>query len=441
MSIDQNVLNSEPVNLLGRMYADEYAAQRGTPDQIPSMLNAIGACAGFAAQIAVWRELISPALRDPGDFLILATTKLNEHFLFGDAINLFLFATMADRLSFLSLAGGSLRNASELPDIGELARHVAASIGSDQFGRPRLPSGIDLPELPYAALTRTWKKAARTLQNCRDYRAGEWPALLGAVAKNLMDANPQLSPAGAVKILLEAAVPISKLDPAIVEHSGIPAPKFSNWSNRAVRPENHRKIVDEVRAAMPPMPPRILARAIADPIIGFANLAGERCEAIVSQDRASIGRLFPGRDRFTATSIPKCNILFLYCTLSPSGEVSGFATPLRDLIGISQAALAVIASELPADNLKNQEFVRSLARGDNAAVDLVITLNRNGEAFGRFFHSLFEMMLNGVSMPMAWVTLAPQGPYPPPDVAEMIFHMERGGAAFASEHTAQLPSR
>jgi hypothetical protein len=42
---------------------------------------------------------------------------------------------------------------------------------------------------------------------------------------------------------------------------------------------------------------------------------------------------------------------------------------------------------------------------------------------------------------MAWVTLAPQGPYPPPDVAEMIFHMERGGAAFASEHTAQLPSR
>jgi hypothetical protein len=440
MSIDQNVLNSEPVNLLGRMYADEYAARSGAPDQIPSMLNAVGACAGFAAQIAVWRELISPALRDPGDFLILATTKSGSNYLFGDSLNLFLFATMADRLSFLSLAAGSLRNASELPDLGELARHVATSIGSDQFGHPRLPSGIHVPELPHAALTKTWKKAARILQNCRDFRAGEWPALLGAVAKNLIDANPEVFPASAVKILLEAAVPISKLDPAMVEDSGIPAPKFSNWSHRAIRPENHREIVDEVRAVMPPMPPRILARAIADPIIGFANLAGEHYETIVSKDRISLGRLFPGRDRFTTTSIPKCNILFLYCTLSSSGEVSGFATPLRDLIGISQAAVAVIASEVPADNLKNQEFIRSLAKGDNAAVDLVITLNRNGEAFGRFFHSLFEMMLNGVSMPMAWVTLAPQGPYPPPDVPEMIFHMERGGAAFAPEHAAQLPS-
>jgi hypothetical protein len=429
MSIDQNVLNSEPVNLLGRMYAAEYAAQSCTPDQIPSILNAIGASAGFAAQIAVWRELISPGLRDPGDFLILATTNSGSNYLFGDAINLFLFATLADRLSFLSLAAGSLRNASELPDIGEIARHVATSIGSDQFGQPRLPSGIELLELPHAALTKTWKKAARILQNCR---AGEWPALLGAVAKNLIDANLQaFSPTTAVKILLEAAVPMSKLDPAMVEHSGIPAPKFSNWSNRAVRPENHREIVGEVRAVMPAMPPKILARVIADPIIGFANLAGTHCEAIIAHDHASIGGLFPGKSRVTAASIPECNILFLYCTLLPSGKVSGYEATLRELIAKSRATAAVIASEVSADTLQNPDFVKSLARGDNAAVDLVITLNRNGEAFGRFFRSLFDLMLTGVSMPMAWVTLAPQGPYASDDNPGMIFHTEAGGLTFA----------
>jgi hypothetical protein len=428
MSIDQNVLNSEPVNLLGRMYADEYAARSGAPDQIPSMLNAIGACAGFAAQIAVWRELISPALKDPGDFLILATTKSGSNYLFGDSLNLFLFATMTDRLSFLSLAAGSLRNATELPDLGELARHVATSIGSDQFGRPRPPSGIHLPDLPHAALTKTWKKAARILQNCR---AAEWPALLGAVAKNLIDANLQvLPPATAVKILLEAAIPMSKLDPAMVEHCGIPAPKFSNWSNRALRPENHREIVGEVRAVMPAMPAKILARAIADPTIGFANLAGPHCETIVAQDHASIGGLFPGRCQVTAASIPECNILFLYCTLLPSGKVSGYETSLRDLIGTSRATAAVIASEVPADLLKNEEFVKSLARGANAAVDLVITLDRNGETFGRFFKSLFELMLTGVSMPMAWVTLAPQGPDASNDNPSMIFHAEAGGVMF-----------
>jgi hypothetical protein len=90
----------------------------------------------------------------------------------------------------------------------------------------------------------------------------------------------------------------------------------------------------------------------------------------------------------------------------------------------------VIASEVSADLLKNEEFVKSLARGANAAVDLVITLDRNGEAFGRFFKSLFELMLTGVSMPMAWVTLAPQGPDASNDNPGMIFHAEAGGVMF-----------
>ena len=93
--------------------------------------------------------------------------------------------------------------------------------------------------------------------------------------------------------------------------------------------------------------------------------------------------------------------------------------------------MAVIASEVRADTLQNPDFVKSLARGDNAAVDLIITVNRNGEAFGRFFRSLFELMLTGVSMPMAWVTLAPQGPYASEDNPDMIFHTEAGGLTFA----------
>jgi hypothetical protein len=46
-------------------------------------------------------------------------------------------------------------------------------------------------------------------------------------------------------------------------------------------------------------------------------------------------------------------------------------------------------------------------------VTLVITTNRIGEAFGCFFWSLFQQMFAGVSMPMAWVTLAPQVPARP----------------------------
>ena len=40
---------------------------------------------------------------------------------------------------------------------------------------------------------------------------------------------------------------------------------------------------------------------------------------------------------------------------------------------------------------------------------LVLTLERKGENFVKFFSSLFRLMAKGQTMPMAWVRLAPQG--------------------------------
>jgi hypothetical protein len=85
MSIDADVLNSEPAHLLSSMYATEYPPQSlpREPSPVPSMLNALGACAGFAAQVAVWRELVLPTKRNPGEFFVYAITKSRETFFFG----------------------------------------------------------------------------------------------------------------------------------------------------------------------------------------------------------------------------------------------------------------------------------------------------------------------------------------------------------------------
>jgi hypothetical protein len=160
MSIDAEVLNSEPAHLLSSMYATEYPP-RSLPRErspVPSMLNALGACAGFAAQVAVWRELVLPTKRNPGDFFVYAITKSRETFFFGEAINLFLSSMMPDRMSFLSLAATGVSNVSELLDIGELATHVSRTLGTEAFGRPRVPPSVKVPELPRGA--RTWGKAA-----------------------------------------------------------------------------------------------------------------------------------------------------------------------------------------------------------------------------------------------------------------------------------------
>jgi hypothetical protein len=432
MTIDANVLSSQPVESLCEMYAAEYVGQpiARIPRPLPAMLNALGACAGFASQVAVWRELILPANRNPGDFLAYAATKAREIFFFGEAINQFLFSTGPDRLSFLSLAASTLASASELPDIGELAAHVARSVGDASFGRPRVPPSVDLPEFPQPALIRTWGSATKILH---ERRPSEWPALFGAAANNIVNSNRTFVPPPiALRIMLEAAVPMSKLNPALIEDSGVRLPSLTNWSMRAVRPENVREIVAEVRAVMPAMPPRISARprVISSPKIVFLNLSGASGEAIAARDQAEIGIVFRGNVETATVPVPSCDVLFLYCDFEPSSKIVGHEWSLRNLIRESKASVAVVASQVPHQIFANSEFHKSIGRDTNPRVNLVITGNRNGDAFGRFFKSLFELMWNGVSMPMAWVTLAPQGPQQPDDIPGTIFIPEAGQVVF-----------
>jgi hypothetical protein len=432
MSIDSDVFSSAPVKSLCDMFMAEGTPRSffGKRVRVPEILNALGACAGFAAQVAVWRELILPAKRNPGDFLVFATTKSGEIFFLGEPINQFLFATTPERLSFLSLAGVALSNASELPDIADLVRHVAGSLGSKDFGRPRVPPSVSLSELPRAALGRTWGKAAHIL---RENRPAEWPALLGAAAYNITDANRQaLAPPLALKILLEAAVPMSKLNPATVAQAGVPTPVLTDWSMRALQGENAQEIIREVQGVMPPQPSRIAANAmvIAEPAIAFLNLGGASCEAIAAQDKQDAGGLFRGKVRNATAPTPSCDVLFLYCTFEPSGSIAGQSLSLRELIRDSGAKIAVIASEIRPEMLSNRDFQKSIQGGSNPPVNLVIVGNRNGEAFGRFFMSLFQSMWNGVPMPLAWVELAPQGPMQREDIPGTICIMEAGHVVF-----------
>lgn len=349
----------------------------------------------------------------------------------GAAINELLFLRSPDRLSFLSLAAGTLASASELPDVGELFWHAFESIGSESFGRPRVPQSVDLPELPRTALARTWRKTAQVLKNCRP---AEWPALLGAAAQTIVHSNRTfLAPPLAVKIVFEAALPMSMLDPTTVDGSGVPAPSFKNWSMRAARPQNLQAILAEVRAVMPAVPTGVATKppVIDQPKIAFLNLAGASCATMAAEDCAVIGELF-GRNVQVATVSVPCDVLFFYCRFEPSGKIVGQQASLRSLIRDSTARVVVVASEVPADFLFNPEFrAAAFGKGDNPPVNLVITGNRNGTNFGRFFRSLFGMMWKGVSMPMAWVELAPQGPVQPDNIPGTVCILEAGQIAFA----------
>lgn len=172
---------------------------------------------------------------------------------------------------------------------------------------------------------------------------------------------------------------------------------------------------------------------IANPTLGFVNLLGTAGADLLERDRTALAGVFQNNIVIADKKLPACNVLFLYCTLEASARVAGHNFSFRDLIKGAGAHVAVIASELPPDLLSNPDFGKALSGSRDWPANIVITLSRNGDHFGRFFQKLFSQMRAGVSMPMAWVRLAPQGPQQPKDIPGTICLMEAGHIAFGAK--------
>jgi hypothetical protein len=149
------------------------------------------------------------------------------------------------------------------------------------------------------------------------------------------------------------------------------------------------------------------------------DLTDGKSDAIVSEDRATLADFFSSVESSTNV-VPKCDVLFLYATLGEGGALVGTDRYLRVTIRESGAKIVVVASE-------NSDPKPSKRSPDDARANLVITLQRNGDKFARFFRELFTRMKNGQTMPMAWVRIVPQGPSPKhDDCPATIFLMEGG---------------
>jgi len=158
---------------------------------------------------------------------------------------------------------------------------------------------------------------------------------------------------------------------------------------------------------------------IKNPRLGILDLTAGKSDALVSEDRAALANLFAAVEVTTET-VPKCDVLFLYATLGEGGALVGTERYLRVTIRESGARIVVVASE-------NPDPKPSKPGPGDARANLVITLQRNGEKFPRFFRELFTRMKKGQTMPMAWVRIVPQGPSSKhDDCPDTIFLMEAG---------------
>jgi hypothetical protein len=161
----------------------------------------------------------------------------------------------------------------------------------------------------------------------------------------------------------------------------------------------------------PDTKPKVIKATATNPyrlrnaVAGFICLDPE-FGPLMETDKLTLGPLFP-LVRSSSEAIVQCDVLFLYCKIDKDGSVARLKMRVRDLVKVSGARVAIVASE----NL-SQHYMHALQPKNDWAANIVLVIDRRATAFTMFFQKLFKAMNGGTSMLMAWVSLAPQGRNP-----------------------------
>lgn len=207
---DSNDVASQVVELVFGELADE----KGT--NVETALAALGAMAGFSVQMAIREHFITTGKISEQQAFHTVQTKDGQTFYFGDMLNEGLVSPRAGQLSVWGFVGGAAQSlgAKELPDLDELFRHVASTVGAESFGLVRVPPQYMPHETPIALLDRFWNIIRNLLVISVD-NPGSWPFLMGLAAQiAMLRAKGVIDPSIAARIVMESAVPMSKIDPA-----------------------------------------------------------------------------------------------------------------------------------------------------------------------------------------------------------------------------------
>ena len=177
---------------------------------IDSLLVALGALAGYACQAGLRAQAVGQGIAESSVFVIAATTD-GKKFFFGDHLNKPLIES---QYSIWSLAGGAAQHAGcgTLVDIGELFKHVAGTVGKENFGKPRFPEGHDASDLPINYVRSLWPILLPIIQKfCPNPE--HWSILLGfSIQEAIEQGKTAIDPCLALQLVMESAAPMSKID-------------------------------------------------------------------------------------------------------------------------------------------------------------------------------------------------------------------------------------
>jgi hypothetical protein len=177
---------------------------------VESLLCALGALAGYSCQANLRAQALAKGLPENAVFQTVGTKDGRQYF-FGDPLN---NALAGSQFSVWGLAAGAAQHAgaTELPDLNEIFQHTSSVVGGDQFGIPRIPDAHRPGDKPINYLKALWPALLPTVKLFCPNPA-EWPILYGLAIQESIDAGRSaIDPALALKIVMESAIPMSKVD-------------------------------------------------------------------------------------------------------------------------------------------------------------------------------------------------------------------------------------
>jgi hypothetical protein len=176
---------------------------------IESLLCALGAVAGYSCQAAVRAIATSRGLPTESLLQRVETTDGQVYF-FGDNLNKPLAES---QYSVWGLAGGAAQQAgcASLPDVDDIFKHVSSTVGTPNFGAPRIAQDHRPHDAPLNYVRVLWP-ALRPVISKFCPNPEHWPILVSMSIYEVIGMGKSvLDPCLAIRLVMESAIPMSKV--------------------------------------------------------------------------------------------------------------------------------------------------------------------------------------------------------------------------------------
>ena len=224
--METNPVTQAAIAHLGGYVLTSYRDKKGVL-HAANAVSALGAWAGVFAHIQARALMISGVIPQTENTMLEVKTKQGDTYYFGDAINACLLDGSEAFPAFWNLAAGAARDPKVADKIGllEIAGHTSKSVGTAKFGVPRINARYKLSERPIDAVRTHGPLLVRHFLNLQ-LNPANLMQVFGATAQHFamfaaeeardVRVNLALPRLEIVRLYMESAIPMSKLDPRAV---------------------------------------------------------------------------------------------------------------------------------------------------------------------------------------------------------------------------------